>query len=497
MSDQITEEHLDPTTEISLDAVKERAVKGVAVLTGRTFVLSALSLIATGFLTVFLGPDEFGVFWIVSAIVNFLAYFSDVGLAAALIQKKEKITHSDLNTTFAIQQTLVVLILIILFVSTPYFQNIYNFSQAGRYLLYSLGFSLLLSSLKTIPSVLLERELEFGKLVIPQVLENLVYNLTAVYLAWKGYGIAAFSYAIVARGVTGLVAMYILKPWFPGLSFSRTSLKKLLKFGIPYQANTLLATIKDDGMTAYLGSILGASGLGFLGWAQKWAYMPLRLFMDHVLKVTFPAFSRMQDNKEELRNTIARSIFFVCFLVFPSVVGLLILAPILIVIIPRYEKWQPALIPLAFISINTIFAASTTQLTNLLNAVGKIKTTFKLMIMWTFLTWATVPFLARRFDVVGAAFGYALIGASSIVAIIIVQRMIKFSLYKSIFAPALGSLIMGGALLAVRSFLPNSFYSVWILIGVGIISYISSMYLFAGSAIFNDAKRGIKAIFTR
>ncbi len=70
---RLEQEHLDPTAEISLDAVKKRAVKGVAVLTGRTFLLSVLSLIAIGFLTVFLDPSEFGVFWIVSAIVNFLA----------------------------------------------------------------------------------------------------------------------------------------------------------------------------------------------------------------------------------------------------------------------------------------------------------------------------------------------------------------------------------------------------------------------------------------
>jgi len=87
-----TEESLDPTAEITLETVKERAVKGVVVLTGRTFLLNAISLIATGLLTVFLSPSEFGVFWIVSAIVNFLAYFSDVGLAAALIQKKEKLS---------------------------------------------------------------------------------------------------------------------------------------------------------------------------------------------------------------------------------------------------------------------------------------------------------------------------------------------------------------------------------------------------------------------
>jgi len=490
-------EHLDPTIEISLDAIKARAVKGVAVLTGRTFLLSVLSLVATGFLTVFLEPSQFGIFWIVSAIVNFLAYFSDVGLAAALIQKKEKIIREDLNTTFLVQQVLVIVLLVFLYKVTPLLQNYYDLSQEGLLLLYALGISLLLSSLKTIPSVLMERELEFGRLVIPQVIENLVYNISAVFFAWKGFGIRSFTYAVLLRGVAGFVTIYLLKPWFPSFSFSKKSLKKLLTFGVPYQANTLLATIKDDGMTVFLGGILGSSGIGFLGWAQKWAYMPLRLFMDHVLKVTFPAFSRMQDEKAHLERSITRSIFFVCFLVFPSVVGLLILAPLLINIIPRYDKWQPALIPLALISMNTLFAASTTQLTNLLNAIGKIKLTFKLMIMWTALTWIFVPFLAIRYGVNGAAFGYSLVGASSIIAIYIVRKIVTFSLYNSVGAPGISALIMGIILIFIRGFLPHNLLSVCFLIGIGVVIYFIATYLLIGSSIFKDAKKGIKAVFSR
>ena len=490
-------ENSEPTSEITLEAVKARAVRGVAVLTGRTFLLNILSLVAVGFLTVFLDPSDFGVFWIVSAIVNFLAYFSDIGLAAALIQKKEKIEKADLNTTFFVQQVMVVSLLLVLFLVTPFLQSYYAFSNEAKLLLYALGFSLFLSSLKTIPSVLLERELSFGKLVIPQVLENIVYNLTAVFLAWQGWGVRSFTYAVLARGFIGLLAMYYLMPWFPGLIISKKALKKLLTFGLPYQANTLLATIKDDGMTAFLGGILGTSGIGLLGWAQKWAYMPLRLFMDNVLKVTFPAFSRMQEEKEHLVQAVNRSIFFVCFLVFPSVVGLLSLAPLLIIIIPRYEKWEPALIPLAFISINTIFAAATTQLTNLLNAIGKIKTTFKLMIMWTVLTWLFIPYLAVKYSVVGAAFGYAMVGASSIIAIYIVHKIVKFSLYKSVFTPAIASLIMGGFLLVIRSLIPVKIISIWIMVVFGSVIYLTSMYILVGTSVFYDAKRGFKEIFNR
>ena len=495
--DLAEDEHLDPTAEISLDVVKQRAIKGVAVLTGRTFLLSVLSLIATGFLTVFLSPEEFGIFWIVSAIINFLAYFSDVGLAAALIQKKDKVGTSELRTTFTIQQILVLLILTILFSVAPFLQNYYGLSKDGLILLYALGASLLMSSLKTIPSILLERELDFPRLVIPQVLENLFYNIFAVYFAWRGFGITSFTYAVLARGIIGLITMYILKPWIPGIAFSKKHLRKLLSFGVPYQANTLLATIKDDGMTAFLGGILGAGGIGLLGWAQKWAQYPLRLFMDHVLKVTFPAFSRMQDEKNLLSVSVTRSIFFVSFLVFPAVAGMIILAPILVEIIPRYEKWRPALLPLTLISMNTFFAASTTQLTNLLNAIGKIKTTFKLMIMWTALTWILVPYMSIKYGVNGAAGGYALVGFSSVIAIYIARKSVKFLIYDSIVRPLVGTTVMIAILLPLRYFLPINLISVWVLAGLGFIFYIITMYFIVGQSILIDAKRGIRSIFNK
>jgi O-antigen/teichoic acid export membrane protein len=492
-----TGEHLDPTAEITLESVKERAVRGVVLLTGRTFILQVISLLAAGLLTVFLSPSDFGIFFIVSAVVNFLAYFSDVGLAAALIQSKNKITNDDLKTTFTVQQTIVVTLLIMLIIATPYLQEYYKFSDEGRFLLYALGASLLMSSLKTIPSVLLERELDFSRLVIPQVLENIVYNVVAVYFAWQGYGVNSFSYAVLARGVVGLAAMYLLKFWLPGIALSKKSLKKLLAYGVPYQANTLLATIKDDGLTAVLGGILGTSGIGYLGWAQKWAKTPLRLFMDNVLKVTFPAYSRMQDDKKDLARSVTRSIFFVAFLTFPSLIGFLIIAPMLTHIIPRYEKWIPALIPLYIIGIDTMFASVTTQLTNLLNAIGKITVTFKLMIMWTVLSWLLIPFLSVKYGFIGAAAGYALVSSSSIIAIYVAKIYVNFSLKSSVLMPFVSTFIMGVILLTIRHFMAASIRNVVILGFVGFIIYTALMRVLVGDSIVVDVKKFSKNIYSR
>lgn len=495
--DELNGEHLDPTTEISLETVKKRSVRGIVVLTGRTFFLQILGVVAVGFLGAFLGPFEWGVFAILNAVINFLNYFSDVGLAAALIQKKEHPTQTDLRTTFFVQEALVIIIIVIVILLTPFFTHKYSLNSDGVILLYALTFSFLLSSFKSIPSILLERKLEFIKLTFPQILEQVVYYVILVFLAVKGFGIRSFTIAVITRDIVGVVAIYIMQPWKPGLAFSRDTLKGLFKFGIPYQINTFLAAFKDDGMTLVLGSILGPVGIGYLSFAQKFARYPLTFFMDTVTRVTFPAFSRMQDVKDHLERSVTRSIFFICFLVFPSLVGMVILAPLIIQVIPRYIKWTPALTAFALVSVNFAFAAATTQLTNLLNAIGKIKITFYLMIMWTVLTWLFIPYLAIKFGFNGAALGYSLVGLSSVVAIIIAKKYVNFSISESMLKPLMGTIVMGAVLVVIKRFLPVNLYSIELMTVTGIASYMGSMVTLVGLSLIDDAKRSFKTIFSK
>lgn len=442
---------MDPTPEITLETVKKRTVSGVAILTARTVFMQVISLVAVALLTVFLSPAQYGIFFLVSAVINFLAYFGDIGFAASLIQKKEKLTPLQLKTIFTTQQVLIILLILLVLLVTPLLQSFYGFGKEAVFLLWALAFSLFLSSLKTIPSVLMERRLEFNKLIIPQIVETLVFNVVVVALAWQGFGITSFTVAVLARGVVGLLITYLIEPWMPQLTFSMEALKSVLRFGIPYQLTTLLAMVKDDGMTLLLGGILGPSGVGLLGWAQKWAFAPLRFFMDQVIKVTFPAFSRLQDQSKELSSALSKSIFFICLLVFPALTFLIITAPSLVEMIPKYNKWAPALAALAFLSINSALAAVTTPLTNAFNAVGKISLTLKLMVMWTILTWLTVPVLSWQFGISGAAAGFALVASSSLLVWLLALKTFQINYLKVVGKPLLVAVLVGMVTFFVKS----------------------------------------------
>jgi O-antigen/teichoic acid export membrane protein len=329
-------------------------------------------------------------------------------------------------------------------------------------------------------------------------LEDLVYNVTVVYFAWRGFGISSFTYAVLLRGVVGVIAIYVLQPWKPGFSLSKTSLKNLLGFGIPYQLNNFLATVKDDGLTIVLGGILGPSALGFLGTAQRASQYPLRFFMDNVTKVTFPAFSRMQDDKEQLARVVGRSVFFICATVFPTLAGLVILFPNILQIIPKYQKWEPAYIPLIFFSANSLIGAFTTQFTNTLNAIGKIKTTFKLMIMWTSLSWLLIPYLAVKGNIIGASLGYFLVSVTSVVAYFILKKLVNFDAFYSIGKPFISSIAMLAVLVVCMRFIEgNNLLTFSALVLLGGATYLLTLYFLTGKVFLEDVKKTFESIINR
>ena len=351
---------------LDIEMVTKRAISGVVTFTLRTFFVQVFSLFATFILTILLDPSVFGIFFVVSAILNLFVYFSDIGLAAALIQKKEEPSNS---TTFTIQQVIIFTLVALGLIFSSQIGAFYNLDEGGVFLLRVLIFSLILSSLKTIPSILLERRLRFGKLVIPQIFENVVFYSVAIILAYLHFGVASFAWAVLARGIIGLVLIYILSPWMPRVGFNKIIAKKLSSFGIPFQLNSILALLKDDFLTVFLGKILPFAQLGYIGWSQKWAFMPLRFFMDNVNKVTFPAYSRLQHEPEKLGKAVEKSLFFVTYLVYPSIFGLVAIAPKIVSLAPGYTKWEPALILLYLFSINSIFSAVSTTFTKTLSFI--------------------------------------------------------------------------------------------------------------------------------
>lgn len=426
-----------------------------------------------------------------------MGYFSDIGLAAALIQKKEKPTLKEIRSTFTLQQILVIFTILILLLLTPLIKTFYGFSDDGKILLYVFAFSFFLSSLKTIPSILLERKLEFTKIIIPQLVETLLFNIIVIFFAWQGLGIKSYIWAILARSLGGVITLYAIAPWEIGISFSFSELKRLLKFGVPYQLNTLLAVVKDKFMILLLGKLVGNEGIAILGWAEKWATMPLRYFLDNTQKVAFPTFARLQHDKAKLIKAIEKTTYFLAVLILPALTGIAVLGYPLVHSIPKYLKWEPGLVPLYLYCFASLWGSFAVIITTIFNSIGQIKTTLKLMIIWTMLSWVFTPILTWRFGILGAAIAVVIINFSSIIGFFILKKYLSVNIEKQIKGPIFASLIMLIFILIARHWLPNNLWGIISMILVGIIIYGLSFIIIDGNKLKEESASLMAIIKTK
>lgn len=426
-----------------LGEIKRKSVSGAISFLLRTALLQGIGLVAAFVLSSFFSPEDFGIYGLVTQIIGLLVFFSDIGFAAALVQKKEEPTLVEYRTAFTIQQILSwILVAVCLgIVATGLLQQ--KTGPAGNWILLSLAVSFPLASLKTISSIMLERRLDFSKLIIPQIAEQLIFQSLLIFLAWNGFGAMAYAYAIVARALLGLVVMWIIQPWSVGLAINQQAVKSLMSYGAKFQLNDFLARIKDQLFFLVLGSYLPLREFGYLNWSKNWSMYPYNLTVQNVMAVTFPTFSRLQHNKQALQKAIEKSLFFITLVIFPLLMGMAVFIYPLTQVITRWGKWEPAILSFVFFTFSIGLAAISTPLTNTLNATGQINQTLKLMTLWTTLTWILTPVLMYFFGFNGIALAAALISLTSVMPIFYVQKIVPIQVWDQVWRQLLAVCVMG------------------------------------------------------
>src|SRR3989344_2437119 len=81
----------------------KRSIRGFFTLISRTFFLNIISFIAFLAITSILSASEVGIFIAVIAMQRVISFFTDFGLGAALVQKKQELKQEDITTSFTIQ----------------------------------------------------------------------------------------------------------------------------------------------------------------------------------------------------------------------------------------------------------------------------------------------------------------------------------------------------------------------------------------------------------
>ena len=437
----------NPAAKPAVDVVdlQRRARLGMLALAGRTVLMQLTMLGGDVYLRRQLEPVDFGLYAIVQFTLGVFVQFGDVGIASAMIRQHETPTRRQLSTAWTLQMLVALVITATLWTGAPLLRQFWpDMSPNGVWVLRALSVDVVLSSARLIPSLLMERELEYGKLSVLDVLLNGAYYVAAVGLAATGHGVMSLAFAVIVRGTFGVIGAYALRPFRPSVVLDFQLLRPIMHFGVRFQAKNLVGFLTGAIAPVYAGRVLGQTQLGFINLGQSTAYFPLRL-VEVMARVSFPLFSRLQGEPKAFAKALERGVV-VSAMGTLFFVGLVVgLGPNLVGVVYG-EKWLPAL-PLLYVyagalSIGFLFPVVSPAL----DALGKVGVNLRLSIGWVVSISVLVALLTPHWGSLGFAIGYCIpVVVGNCVVLVILKRLVP----DARLWPRVRALIVGGCAVAV------------------------------------------------
>jgi PST family polysaccharide transporter len=436
-----------PSAASSVDVVdlQRRARLGLLALAARTVLMQLTMLGGDVYLRRRLEPADFGLYAIVQFALAVFMQFGDVGLASAMIRQQEKPTRRQLSSAWTLQMLVAITITVVLWLGAPLLRRFWpDMSENGIWVLRALSVDVVLSSARLIPSLLMERDLEYGKLSVLDVVLNGAYYVAAVALAATGHGVMSLAFAVIVRGTFGVVGAYALRPFRPSVVLDLQLLRPIMHFGVRFQAKSLVGFLSSAIAPVYAGRVLGQAQLGFINLGQSTAYFPLRL-VEVMARVSFPLFSRLQGEPQAFAKALERGVV-VSAMGTLFFVGLVAgLGPNLLIVVYG-QKWMPAL-PLLYVyagalSVGFLFPVVSPAL----DALGKVGVNLRLSIGWAVSISLCVALLTPRWGSLGFAIGYCVpMVLGNLIVVVILKRLVP----DARLWPRVRALIVGGCAVAL------------------------------------------------
>lgn len=273
--------------------LKRAAARGVVWKIAAEAVTQLTRLALILILTRMLMPADFGVASLVLAFSIFVPVLADLGLGAALIQRRE-ISEVECSTVFWASVALGTTFTIVGVVLAWPFSTIFDQpALQGLFAAYSLSF--LIASLSSVPFALLTRAMDFRSLEIRVITSTLIAAAVSITLAALGLGAWALVVGEMTNRSVSLVLLWSLCKWHPVFVFSWKRFRGMLAFSSGILGSHLLMQLAQTLQSLLVGRLLGAHSLGRLTVSQSLVLLPFSRVAAPIQEVMFPTFSRMQD----------------------------------------------------------------------------------------------------------------------------------------------------------------------------------------------------------
>lgn len=464
------------------ETLSQKVVKGGFWVFLLRIVNRVFSLIRLIILARILSPNDFGLMGIALLTMSILETFSKTGFEEALIQKKEDI-ESYLNSAWTVLVLRGFILFIILYFIAPYAAVFFNTPEA-KPIIKVIGFSILFQAFTNIGITYFKKELEFNKEFIYQfsgALANFVVAVSAVLILKNVW---ALVFGLLAGNVVRCLVSYLIHPYRPRLSSDLGKAKELFGFGKWIMGSSILVFLIIQGDDIFVGKLLGATALGFYQLAYRISNMPATEITHVISQVTFPTYSKLQDNLPKLREVYLKVLQLIAFLSFPTAGLIFVLAPDFTKIFLG-EKWMlmvPAMQILCIFgvtrSINALFGS-------FLQGIGKPSISTKAAAIQLAIIIILIYPLTLKMDIIGTSIVVSFSNAVVMFYLFLkIGRIMKIKFInslKEIQAFLFATIVMFVSLIIFKNVLIINIEigKLIILIFIGLVFYFGFIFLFS------------------
>lgn len=285
-----------------------------------------------------LSPSDYGLMEMSTILTGYASFFVDLGLGAAIVQKKN-INNQELSSVFWFVLVMSMTLSLTCYLSAHYMALVFNEPRVKPLMeIISLVFPI--SGLMVVPSSLLHKNMEFKAIGIIGIVSITASCAGMYFIALNGGGVWTLVGGMFIQNITRLLASYIKVKWYPLFYFDYKQAKSYIHFGVNVLAGRTFFYTFEKSDKFFAGRAWSSQSLGFYGFALQLAQIPTEKITTLINQVSYPVFSKLQDDKVEFGQFYLNVVKMTAIMVTPLFVGGYILGEDIINILLN-EKWYP------------------------------------------------------------------------------------------------------------------------------------------------------------
>lgn len=334
------------------DDLKRRSVRGGIIVVAAQGVKFSVQTGGTLALAHFLVREDFGLVAMVTAVVNFVALFKDLGLSTATIQR-DKITHEQISTLFWANFGISILVSLVMVGLAPLVAWFYAEPRLF-WIMVALASSFIFSGLGVQHAALLKRQMCFSALAKAEMVSILFSVGIGIGAAWVGAGYWALVLWKISQAVSYGILLWGLCSWRPGRLTWAPGTRSMLTFGGSVTGFSVFNFLSRNLDNILIGKVWGAGELGLYTMAYRLLLLPIQQLNAPVTSVALPTLSRLQNEPQKYCRYYYKAIGLITMIGMP-IVSFLFVSADKVILVFLGDKWADVVIlfrclmPAAFI----------------------------------------------------------------------------------------------------------------------------------------------------